>query len=253
MKVGSATGNNQLTWSDRRVKGVDDKAKQGKDKQGQDLLKRLIRQTATIAVNEQGIQATVQSNTETDDTPDIPTFGDVTLTKEEKQLLILGPDFMVTDRLSLQELEIEIQISLTKARWARMNNDEDDNEKSFNTEQRADDVEDDDENLKLDELNEAVNDEMKSTRDVINDNGTSVNFGRVRATDMTNNQRVYVPKTEETKQEALNETRAECWRKAQQKFMNEKCDKTGRQLLNNLTNEQEIGLKTLQKKLLKEN
>ena len=36
MKVGSAMGNNQLTRSDRRVKGVDDKAKQGKDKQGQD-------------------------------------------------------------------------------------------------------------------------------------------------------------------------------------------------------------------------
>ena len=61
MKVGSATGNNQLTRNDTRVKGADDKAKQGKDKQGQDLLKRLIQQTAKIARNEPRIQGTVGS------------------------------------------------------------------------------------------------------------------------------------------------------------------------------------------------
>ena len=61
MKVGSVTGNDQLTRNDRRVKGADDKAKQGKDKQGQDLLKRLIQQTAMIAGNEPRIQATVSS------------------------------------------------------------------------------------------------------------------------------------------------------------------------------------------------
>ena len=41
----------------------------------------------------------------------IPCFGNVQLTAEEKDLLSLGPDFMVLDQISKLDLEIEIQTS----------------------------------------------------------------------------------------------------------------------------------------------
>ena len=88
------------------------------------------------------------SGTETDNEDNndvVPCYGNVELTPEELKLLQLGLDYMLNEQLSLCDLEIESQISMTKSRWTRQSREEND--------------ENDDEDANAED--EGIDDEMK--------------------------------------------------------------------------------------------
>ena len=52
-------------------------------------------------------------------TDEVETFGDVDLNDNECSLLNLGPGFMVYSDLSMEEMQVEATVTLTKIRWGR--------------------------------------------------------------------------------------------------------------------------------------
>ena len=191
------------------------------------------------------------SGNETDDDDDcIPCYGNVELTSDEIELLKLGPDFMLTEKLSLRYLEIESQITMTKCRWSRMNDndDKDENKTTFIHNDNNDTREFEEQDYLEQILKETMEDEEKASRDVIDNSGESINYGRTRATDMTNNRKVIMPGPESPSQEAINETRINTWRTVFQEYIKSDGNKDGTPMSSNLSTTQQAGLLSLSKK-----
>ena len=51
---------------------------------------------------------------------EIMMFGAVDLTDNEKELLMLGPDFMVVADLDQEEMDMESRVTMTKVCWGKM-------------------------------------------------------------------------------------------------------------------------------------
>ena len=50
---------------------------------------------------------------------EVVTFGEVTLTDDERSLLNLGPGYMVLSDLDPEEMQVEATVTLTKIKWSR--------------------------------------------------------------------------------------------------------------------------------------
>ena len=97
-----------------------------------------------------------------------------------------------------------------------------------------------------------MTDRDKESRDMIYSFGNKIDYGRTRATDMTNNRHIYMPSPETPSQEALNQTWIDTWHTTQNEYMKLHCAKNGTQHSVNLTPTQQTGLMSITKKIHKQ-
>ena len=139
------------------------------------------------------------------DDSDVITFGDVTLTENEMELLRLGPGFMVMSDLDENEMKVEANVTMTKVRWSRSKKGvQDMTEEEVRAE--VDPVTEEEESLA-----EAIESEM---RDVLTTDGKEMDMGRKRPTDMRNNRDVRMPGPAPAGVEAQYTTRLGAWQAA---------------------------------------
>ena len=181
-------------------------------------------------------------NIASDEDSDVVIWGDVTLTDAERDLLNLGPGFMVVAPLDRQEMMVEENVSLTKIRWGKMKLGTSD----LTGRQEDRELEDaDDEEVSLTEAIEA------ECRDVLSSDASCLDMRRKRATDMRGNRRVFMPGPGPALVEAEFATRSDVWDKTFARYRTANYNEAGEQRVTNLSRNQVLGLKTLSKKVAK--
>ena len=173
---------------------------------------------------------------------EVMTFGDVSLMQNEKELLDLGPGFMVVSTLNDQEMQVEASVTLTKIRWAKRKSG---TEGMTEAEARAE-VEPPTEEEET--LADMLEDEM---RDVVDSSGKDLCMGRKRPTDMVNNREVKMPGPGPPNAEAEFSTRLSSWQRAFLSFKETDCNPDGVQKRSNLSPTQLMAVKTISKKVAK--
>ena len=171
-------------------------------------------------------------------------YGAVKLSKDEISLLNLGPGFMVSKPLDIDEMEVESVVTLTKIRWGRRSKGleemsdqeirEHEGENPFNEEEED-----------LAELIESA------ARDVVEAESNTINMSKKRATDMKNNRNVYMPGPAPPKVEASHNTRMDVWMQNFKKFRMNHCKDDGEQSKINLSIAHQVALKSLGRKVAK--
>ena len=151
---------------------------------------------------------------------DIATYGSVCLSEDEKDLLRLGPDFMIVSSLDEKEMQVEASVCMTKIRWARRKK----GSNNMTEAQAAEEIEP----LMVEEetLAEALEVEM---RDVISNDGKEIDMRRQRPTDMKNGREVKMPGPAPPVVEAENTVRLGVWQAAFNQHRMEHCRKNGEQ------------------------
>ena len=174
------------------------------------------------------------------DEKEVMIVGEVELSENELDLLRLGPGFMVVSSLEEQEMQVEASVTATKIRWSRMRKGTMDQcEKEIEIEPTT-------------EEEETLADLMEcELRDVLSQDGKEINMGRKRPTDLKNNREVHMPGPGNPKVEAEFTTRIGTWQGAFNMFRKENCRDNGTQVKSNLSVSQQIGLKSLAKKVAK--
>ena len=172
---------------------------------------------------------------------EVVVFGNVTLSDNERQLLNLGPDFMVIGRLDMQEMRKETAVTMTKIRWGRRSSGQ---EGMTQSQRSAEDQETEEEEMERQRIE-------SQARDIINDEGDSVDMRRLRATDMKNNRHVMMPGPSGVVVEAENKVREDIWVGEYRKYMDEFCNVEGEQIHSNIPVSLRLALKGLQRKVAK--
>ena len=183
-----------------------------------------------------------ETNVEVTDN-EVVTFGNIVLTEDERSLLNLGPGFMVASKLDIQEMQVEAAVTMTKIRWSRRKEGVEDL-----TQEQQDVMEEDMdmENQEDMDIAEAIEAEA---RDVVSSDGRSVNMGRKRPTDQHNNREVRMPGPAASMVEAENNTRVGVWITAFKEHKENHCKEDGGQKVVNLMRSQELGLKSIARKV----
>ena len=170
--------------------------------------------------------------------------GDVKLSDDEVALLNLGPGYMMTKTLDVVEMEVEAVVTLTKIRWGRRSKGMEDMTDKEISEFEAENP--------TNEEEEDLADMIETTaRDVVEEESKAVNMSKKRATDMKNNRHVHMPGPASPKIEASHNTRMGVWLSEFGKFKARNCNEAGEQKLTNLSNSQQLALKSLGKKVAK--
>ena len=211
----------------------------GLDRESAVILNSALRYNKTVSVD---LLKEGDDHGEEEDNTDVVVCDGVVLTEAERDLLSLGPGFMVLDKLDKQEMRIESSVTMTKVRWGR---------RKLGTEEMTGKQEDeellniDEEDLKLSEALEL------EARDVLSDTFDCVDMRNKRATDMKGNRSVMMPGPAPALTEAEYSTRMEAWHRAFDEYRANNCKEDGEQLVSNLSANQLLGMKTLGKKVSK--
>ena len=161
-----------------------------------------------------------------DNDTEVVVIGDIDLSQNERDVLNLGPDFMVVSPLDDKEMEIEATVTMTKLRWGRIKSGVDEMTAS---QEKNDHVPPTEEEESLDDALEA------EIRDVMNNEGTELSMGNLRATDMKNNREVRMPPPAPPLVEAEHNTRVGTWRRSFKEYKKNECREDGSQKESNLT------------------
>ena len=167
-------------------------------------------------------------------------YGDVDLSEDEISLLNMGPGFMVVTKLDKQEMMIEANVTMTKIRWAQSKDGWTEN------------LEEENENLPqpMTEEEESLAEKLEeAARDVIADDGRSMDLGRKRPTDQKNNRMVHMPPPGSPLCEATANTRMRTWQRTFENYRMKICKDDGTQVQSNLSVGQQLALNTLSKKI----
>ena len=190
----------------------------------------------------QGCNKVWKESNDPDPEMEVLTYGDVSLTQDEINLLQLGPGFMVCRSLDREELQVEAGVTMSKIRWSR----------SSRGVEKMTDREVEKKSEQLTEEEESIAEAIESeARDVLSTDGKSLDMRKKRPTDMRNNRNVRMPAPGPPMVEAEMNTRVGAWTRAFLKFREAKCDKKGAQKETNLTVSQTLGFRTLSKKVAK--
>ena len=181
-----------------------------------------------------------------DDTEDVVVWGEIQLSSDELSLLKLGPGYMVVSCLDSEEQRVEENVAMTKIRWTKMKTG---SEEMTGHQEDLEEPETAEDELEAATLQDLLDNQA---RDVINPEGTGIDMGRKRATDMRGNITVYMPGPSIPIVEAEYTTRLEVWKKEFEKFKSVNCDKKGKQKVNNLSASQSRGLLSLSKRVAKQ-
>ena len=158
----------------------------------------------------------------------VKVIGQIDLTPEEEEILQLHPKFCIMDKLSRQEFECEQESALAKLRMETVKQEEY-------------------KEMTPSEVQEAQEIDAKA-RQVFDAVDKKYDARRKRATDLKECARITLPKPLSTDQEALLEMRKNTQKRIFEEYMRKHVDKNGTQETN-LSQEQEKGLKSLQKKI----
>ena len=162
---------------------------------------------------------------------------EIKLTLEERMILNLPPKFMINDRLSTEEFEVELAMMATKYRWElRKEIDEDlgNEEPKISEGEKAD----------LDRI-EALG------RAVANHHAKTFDLGNKRATDIPGLNSIKLPGPLPIRHESELSLRQETFRNVLNDYMDECCLLNGDQE-SNLNSKQKKGLKSLKSRIKKE-
>ena len=166
---------------------------------------------------------------------EVPIVGNVKLDEDEISVLKLPPDFAILDRLTEEEFCLETEMSMTKLRWEKRK-------------QMEDNVEDEVMTKEAEEEREKNEEEEAMTRQIYNPVEKILDLRKRRVTDMKENSKVYLPKPLPVIEEANIAIRRDKYEQTFKEFVEEKCSKKGEQK-SNLSPQQRNGLKKLQKRV----
>ena len=176
-------------------------------------------------VKEQG-EEEVDSNNSTGNEPRI--YGGAEISDEALKVLSKDPSYMILDRIDLEEVRVEIEKALTKARWEWMNSVLFDNEGD----------------------EEVNNEDARIEHSGSNDSfETTLNYANLKATDIPTVQRLFPPKPGNLKQEKTLEKLSDKLMKIAEEYKNENCDSKGNFIRNNLNKEENLGIKEIKDKI----
>ena len=161
------------------------------------------------------------------------------MTKEEIDLLRLVPGFMAVAPMEEKDMRIEATVSLTKMRWARMK----EGQENLTGKQL-----DEEDGMKTDEELEK---ERTLAEELDKEDGRNLDMRKLRATDMQGNRRVMMPPPGKPLVEAEYNMRGAVWKKEFDEYRAKYCDETGNPKERNLSRSQSIGLKSLSRKVAK--
>ena len=157
-------------------------------------------------------------------------IGQLELSEEEEKVLTLHPKFCIVDKLTRQEFEHEQETALAKLRM---------------------EISKEKENKDLDEQEVQENQEVEARgRQVYDPVEKIYDSRRRRVTDLKECSRVTLPKPLSTDEEATIEMRRKSQQEVFDKYIKENTDKKNEQK-SNLTEVEQKGLKSLQKKITK--
>ena len=173
---------------------------------------------------------------------DIKIIGDVEINEKELQVLKLHPKFAIPQRLHRGGLDVEEELANSKLRMTVSKELEE--KKKAKEHPRVQLVE---EITSADDKIEEIEMEAK-TRQVFNPIEKEYDERKRRVTDLRECTRVTLPKPLPAAEEAKIELRRNIHTEIFEKFREENCKKTGEQK-NNLTKDEQDGLKSLEKKI----
>ena len=175
---------------------------------------------------------------------------EILISENEAALLALGPKFCVINNLCEETFEVELESCIMKYKWESMgeeeNNKKNKSKSDIAFEVLVQETYDEEEKAELWEDEQALEAELRM---VFNPDDNKLDLGRRRATDCKGNSRVHFPKKSgnfeiEAKLQTLRTEAMEEFRS----FLAKNCQKGGKQN-SNLTKSQELGLKSLKKRV----
>ena len=149
-------------------------------------------------------------------------YGGAEISDEALSILSKDPNYMVLDRVDIESVRTGVEIGLTKARYGWMS--------------------DDPEETVVDGNNVVQN---STQRDLDN----TLNYANLRATDIPTVQRLYPPKHGTIQQEKILEKLKDDIMKTVAEYKNENCDSKGYFKSNNLSKEENQGIKEIKDKI----
>ena len=99
------------------------------------------------------------------------------------------------------------------------------------------------------EVEEAARLMEEEARDVMSSDAKYLDMRRTRATDMKNNRQVMMPGPAKAAMEAMFNTRMGVWQGVHDRYKSKHCNESGEQTKSNLTPNQVLALKSLQRKV----
>ena len=143
---------------------------------------------------------------------EVPIVGNVKLDEDELSVLKLPPDFAILDKLTEEEFCLETEMSMTKLRWEKRKQMEDNVEGEVVTKE-------------VEEEREKNEEEEAKTRQIYNPVEKILDLRKRRVTDMKENSKVYLPKPLPVIEEANIAIRRDKYEQTFKDFVEEKCSK----------------------------
>ena len=159
-------------------------------------------------------------------------YGNVVLSKQEKDCLSLGPKYMVTPRLIKEDFQVELEVECVKTRIEISSREE--------VEDETGDVEDEDM-----EMMRAID---RETREIFDREKGELNMSKLRVTDAKYNTRSFPPRETNTEDETLLQARRQAVMEDYDEYVRENTNKKGEVKNINMTEDQIEGMKSLNKR-----
>ena len=180
------------------------------------------------------LESKLKETVKNDEQPRV--YSDIKLNKEQKDILLLPPNFQAYPKLSLEKFDTEIEKCMVKATWES-------NRKSIKKERAlAEKENEDNDHSKVEKGNDKVYDRTTKTLDLRN----------LKATDLKNNKRVILHKNNDDEKEVKRNNVVSEFRRIFTNYRNKHCDRFGNLKDNNLNEKQRTTIKDLKKKMIEE-
>ena len=164
----------------------------------------------------------------------------------------LPPKFAKFPTISIETLEVESEIALTKLRWERMNKEKHPDNKELDpldtdtpAEYASKKVLKEEENRKR---QEEEDDELEC-RQIYDPDTKTLDLRKLRTTDIKTNRSTIMPKSGKADEETLLLSRKAVWLRAARKYIEMYCDEKGEVKDTNLTQQEARGIKKLLKRM----
>ena len=163
-------------------------------------------------------------------------YSDIKLNKDQKDILLLPPNFQTYPKLSLERFDTEIEKCIVKATWES-------NRQSIEKERAlAEKEKNDNDDTKIEKGNDKVYDRTTKILDLRN----------LKATDLKNNKRVILNKNNDDEKEVKRNNFVSEFRRIFKNYRNTHCDRFGNLKENNLNENQRATINDLKKKMKEE-
>ena len=165
----------------------------------------------------------------------VPIYGNITLDDDELSVLNLPPKLCTLPKITTEGAEYEGVLCNVKLRWSRRQTGSLEEQELALEEQDKEKPEPEEQTMKREV-------EENSCREVYNGDTKTLDFRRLRATDMDNNPRVGLPPPRPDKEEDVLGAKELIWSDITMSFIKKNCREDGNQKVDNLTKQQRRGI-----------